>query len=160
MTLENFEAFEARLEEASNSSITIDVDPNWFNGSCIKTKDNDAVYLVMKGEKRHVPNPTTYNNLFKDWKSIHDGDKLGTIWNKIVDGIPTGDEITDDAILIKADNSDPIYLLTNNKKYWITDMKQFNDCNFKSGGQKSYPAIVINAIPSGENDVFKPTEMK
>lgn len=158
MNVKNFEALSNKFAGVDMSA-TIDIDPNWFNGSCIKTKDNDAVYLVMDGKKKHVPNPDTYNNLFKNWNQINDGGKLEKIWNKIVDSIPTGEAITDGAILIK-DESDPVYLLTNKKKYWITDPDQFNNCNFDWNKIKKYPTIVIDAIERGENDVFKPTEIQ
>lgn len=159
MNLKDFETLSNRFEKADVSA-KIDINPNWFNGSCIKIKNEAPVYLVMNGVKKHIPNPDTYNNLFKDWNQINDGGNLGAIWSKIVDSIPTGEPITNGAILIKADNSDPIYLLTNKKKYWISNPKQFSDCNFKSDGVKKYPAIVVDAISSGENDVFKPTEIQ
>jgi len=160
MNTENFEALMERMTAATTSSITIDVDPNWFNGSCIRASDQVNIYLVMKGEKRYIPNTSTYNNIFKDVSNVLDGGKYGPIWNKVVDSIPKGEDITNGAILIKADNSNPIYLLTNNKKYYITDPKQYADCNFKPGGQKTYPAVVIDAMPRGEDNVFKPTEVK
>ncbi len=158
MKPEVFEEFAKKIEAAGTSS-SIDFDPNIFNGSRIKTKDKDAIYLVMKGEKRYIPNPKTYTNLFKNDDGLLNGGGIGALWNKIVDTIPTGEAITDGAILIKSENSDPIYLLTNNKKYWITDPQQYSDCNFKPGGQKTYPAVVIDAIPKGENDAFKPAKV-
>lgn len=53
-----------------------------------------------------------------------------------------------------------MYLLTNKKKYKITDPAQFDNCNLGRGNVKKYPAIVIDAIECGENDVLNPTKIQ
>jgi hypothetical protein len=38
-----------------------------LNGARVKHPLYSSVYLIDRGQKRGIPNPGTYNNLFKDW---------------------------------------------------------------------------------------------
>ena len=84
--------------------------------------------------------------------------KAGPVWKAVVDSIPNGDALTSGALLIKSKTSDPVYLLTNNKKYYVNNPDEFNSCNFDLNKISSYPQIVIDAIPEGEKNVFVPAD--
>lgn len=134
-----------------NTDASININPDFFNGSCLQVEGHDEVYIVMSGKKRHIPNKDTYNGIFLNWnKIIKITGKAGPIWKAVVDSIPNGDALTSGALLIKSKTSDPVYLLTNNKKYYVNNPAEFNSCNFDWNKISSYPQIVIDAIPEGK----------
>lgn len=51
---------------------------------------------------------------------------------------------------LQVEGHDEVYLLTNNKKYYVNNPAEFNSCNFDWNKISSYPQIVIDAIPEGK----------
>ncbi|WP_417084116.1 hypothetical protein [Evtepia gabavorous] len=154
MDQQGFERTVKKSADQIGASATIDVNFSDYNGWCIKTEKSDAVYFVMGGEKRYIPNMDTLNGLFSG-QNIHDGTSLvGSLWTRLVEAMPSGDDITDGAQLIQSVDSDTVFLLTNGKKYGITSPQQFEACNFGWKKIHKYPAIIIDAIPNGGNDAF------
>lgn len=155
MGQQTFENTVRKVAERTAASASITIDFNDYNGWCIKTASSDNIYLVMNGEKRLIPNMGTFNGIFAS-SNIHDGTSLiGSLWTRLVNEMPTGDNITDGAQLIKSDDSAAVFLLTSGRKYGITSPEQFNSCNFDWKKIHSYPAIVVNAIPAGGNTAFQ-----
>lgn len=149
-----FERTVKKAAEQTGTSTTIVVDFNDYNGWCIKTDASDTVYLVMKGEKRRIPNEDTFNGLFASWKIQNGTSLIGSLWTRLVDEMPSGGTITNDAELIKSTDSDAVFLLTNGKKYGITSPEQFESCNFSWKKIHVYPPIILDSIPNGGNDAF------
>lgn len=128
-----------------------------FNGSCLKRNDEAAIYLVMDGKKCHIPNVPTLLNLYKDGSHVLSGGTLGRILEFVIPKMENGAEISDGALLIKSDSSDAVFLLTNNRKYGITSMEQFNSCHFDAEKIRIFPNVIIEAIPNGDNCSFDST---
>lgn len=41
-----------------------------LNGQRVKVPGNGAVFLIMDGYRRWIPNPATYDSLFRNWSGI------------------------------------------------------------------------------------------
>jgi hypothetical protein len=107
--------------------------------------DSLAVYLVLIGELRWIPDPTTYNNLFSGW-DVHPNDYL-------VNNMPMGVPFTSGAVLATSPGGagTPIYVVTNGQKLWIPSQAVFTQFHFNSPAVVTVPDIIINFIPQGLN---------
>jgi hypothetical protein len=112
-----------------------------LNGVRVKAPNNPMVYLVDQGYKRWIPNPSTYNNLFRDWTTI--------VVDIDVDAIPTGAQISDGAILARAVNTAPVYLIDQGVKRWIVSPAAMDKYDFDWGKIKVVDSVVIDALPRG-----------
>jgi len=72
-----------------------------LDGLRIRMPGNDAVYLMDKGKKRHIPNPAVYNELFRNWDNIH----------LDLDKIDTGAPLPETAILFRCVDDPKVFLL-------------------------------------------------
>lgn len=138
------------MEKLAAASATDSIDPSVCNGALFA--QDTAVYFVLEGKACHVPNPETYNNLFRNWDVI--GGKnisasLKPLWDAMISQIPKGPEMTNGALLIKGDASDAVYLLTNGVKHWISSPAVMDYCAFEWKKVKLLPLVVVEAIPSG-----------
>ncbi|MFE3644776.1 hypothetical protein ACFXOM_28010 [Streptomyces sp. NPDC059169] len=112
-----------------------------LNGLRIKDISGPAIYLVLDGKRRHVPNPETYNNLFRDWNGIQ----------HVVDAaaIDNGDPLSDGAFLGKAPNAPEVYLVSNGVKRWITSPAAMDKYHFAWNRIASISPVALHAIPTG-----------
>jgi hypothetical protein len=111
--------------------------------ACLRVKSPATahVYLIDPwGFKRWIPNASTYENLFYGWNGIH----VDLNVNDISDGAP----LSDDAHLAKATDSQPVYLLSNGCKSWISSPGVMTNCNFDWQKIRTYAPVVINSIPN------------
>src|ERR1700732_1131 len=82
-------------------------------GLRLKSPTGPQVYLIdPEGYRRWIPNPTTYNHLFRDWNGIITD--INTI--EIAEAAP----LTDGAVLAVGAGTGPVYLVSNGMKRWIT----------------------------------------
>lgn len=106
--------------------------------------ENQPVYLILEGTRRHIPNPATYDNLFIDWSGIYIAVDL--------DQIPEGDPLSDGAILAQAaprpgeEFPAPVHLITNGKKWFAAQPKRYH---FDPRKARLVPPVVMDLIPSG-----------
>lgn len=99
------------------------------------------VYLVNpEGYLQLIPNPQTYNNLFRDWNNIIKADLIN---------IAVGSPLTDGAVLAKADNSGAIYLVSNGMKRWINSAATMDKYYFNWDTVLTVPHVLVDFIPSG-----------
>lgn len=143
------------------NSVSADIPMKFFNGCCLRKNGDDKIYLVMNAKKCYIPTASTFFNLFNDDHHVlHADGTAGQMLDFIIDEMETGESITEGSLLIRPISDAPVYLLTNNKKYWITSQEQFDACHFSWDKVKEYPHIIIDAIPSGNNDAFDNTAKK
>lgn len=99
------------------------------------------VYLVNpEGFLQLIPNPQTYNNLFRDWNNIVKADLIG---------IAMGNPLTDGAVLAKADNSDAVFIVTNGVKRWITSAASMDKYYFSWNAIVTAPHVLVDFVPTG-----------
>ena len=101
------------------------------------------IYLVNpEGYLQWIPNPATYNNLFKDWNGVIKTDTAS---------LPIGSSLSDGAVLAKGNASGAVYLISNGLKRWITSPSAFDKYYFNWNHIYVVPQILINSIPTGAN---------
>lgn len=114
-----------------------------LNGLRVKLPNRPEIYLIDRGYRRWIPNPATYNNLFRDWN--------GVVVDINIDEIPLGASITSGAILARADGFAPVYLIDQGMKRWITSPAIMDQYYFAWNRVYVLPPATINSIPSGPN---------
>lgn len=122
---------------------------NWtphpaLDGKRVKDPDRPEIFFVWgDGYKCHIPNPTTYNNLFNTWSGVMklDPDELAQI--------APGPPLTSGAILARAKDTAPVFLVTNGKKHHIKNPSVMGYCSFNWNAVVIVPPIMLDAIPTG-----------
>lgn len=111
-------------------------------GILLKADAAAEVYLVQLGSRHHIPNSDVYFALFPAW------DKITVKSQEEVNAIPLGIPLSLDACLIKADDSDPVYLSTNGVKSHIQSVEDFNKVGFDWNKIKVMSPAKVDAIPT------------
>lgn len=107
--------------------------------------ENQPVYLILEGTRRHIPNPATYDNLFIDWSGIYVAIDI--------DQLPEGPALTDGALLANAaprpgeEFPGPVHLITNGKKWWVTSLATRYHFDMKKS--RLVPPVFMDFLPSG-----------
>lgn len=114
-----------------------------LNGLRVKSPAAPHVYLIDRGVRRHIPDPPTYDNLFRSWNGI--------IVDINISDITLGLPITPGAVLAKASNHPAIYLIDHSQKRWIVSPPVFDKYYFAWNRVVVVPPVVINSIPTGSN---------
>jgi hypothetical protein len=113
-----------------------------LNGLRLGHPVTGAIYLIDEGYRRHIPNPETYNNLFRDWNDI--------IWDPYVNDIPELAPLSHGSILAQTNGTAPIYLISNGVKRWISSPYIMDRYYFNWGKVVVLnQPILLNSIPSG-----------
>jgi hypothetical protein len=100
-----------------------------------------AIYLMICGELRHIPNPATYNALFRDWNGIA---PLGNLA-----GQRQGPPLTDGAHLAMGTPDGKIFMIVDWTKRWIESPAAMDRYQFKWAAVRTYPADQLAALPDG-----------
>jgi hypothetical protein len=88
--------------------------------------DTGEIFLYYEGECHHIPNPTTFNKLFKNWNT--EPLEPWILGSQVYECRRVYD-IDPNAMLVKFTNSDRVYFL-NRELRWIADPETFEKCNF------------------------------
>jgi hypothetical protein len=113
-------------------------------GVRMKLPNDPAIYLIdPDGYRRWIPDPETYNNMFRNWD--------GVIVDIDVNDIAVASQLSHGALLIKASSSAPVYLLSNGIKRWITAPEVMDKYYFSWDRIYQMPPAVVDAIPRGLN---------
>jgi hypothetical protein len=116
------------------------------NGTRLRVAGTDATYVVINNVLRYIPSRETYDNLFEDWGNV--------IYIPAGRPYPTGPDISAEASIVGATDDAPpadkkTYLLTNDKKLWITSAQVFARYGFDWKKLRKLTTGQLNAIPSG-----------
>ncbi|GAA3028639.1 hypothetical protein GCM10020000_01440 [Streptomyces olivoverticillatus] len=114
-----------------------------LNGLRVKGINGPEIYLILDGRRHWIPNPATYNNLFRDWNGIQ------TIVDP--DSIDNGGQLSDGAFLGKSPNAPEVYLISNGVKRWITSPAAMDKYYFNWNRIKYVEPVALQAIPQGGN---------
>ncbi|MEU5977771.1 hypothetical protein [Streptomyces sp. NPDC047315] len=116
-------------------------DWNSLNGYRLRQVGTQAIFVVIDGKRRWVPDMSTYNNLFGTM-NIHE----------VVDlyRIPDGGPLSSGAFLATAPSSDTVWLISNGLKRGITG-PAFAKYEFDWSKIEMLRDVVLNAIPQGPN---------
>ena len=112
-----------------------------LNGFRLANPANGMVFLVDRGYIRHIPNPPTYNNLFRSWDGI-------IVDINVVD-IPRAPSITDGALLAKAVGHGPVYLVDRGQKRHVASPAVMDKYHFSWDRINNVPLILLDSMPDG-----------
>jgi hypothetical protein len=116
--------------------------PGQVEGARVRQAGTVQIYLIDDaGSKRYIPDPTTYNNLFRDWNGIQDVAD--------VSGIATGPAITSGAYLAWDVAGDPVYLVTNGQKRQVGSPAVMDKFYFNWNAIRQVPQSTLDALPTG-----------
>jgi hypothetical protein len=118
------------------------VDWKQYDGLRVAAHTTSAICLVMWGELHWIPDPATFNSLFKDWSGIINSDY-------IVDNMPKGLALAAGSFIAISGASPAWYFVTLGKKLHIPDPATVNRFNFRS--PISLPHLALDYIPTGPN---------
>jgi hypothetical protein len=112
-----------------------------LNGLRVKLPNQATIWLIMDGYRHGIPNPATYNNLFRDWNGI-------VIDINVVE-IPEVAPISNGALLAKSNTSAAVYLVTNGVKRWVTSPAAMDKYYFAWNRIVTVPFVLVDFIPTG-----------
>lgn len=118
------------------------VDWTQYDGLRVASHSSGAIYLVMWGQLHWIPNPPTFNTVFKDWSGIVNSDY-------IVDNMPRGPALAVDSLIAIGAGSPAQYLVTFGKKLWIPNPATVAKFNFHA--PVTIPHLVLDYVPTGPN---------
>ncbi len=111
-------------------------------GLRLKAPNNPAVYVVdPQGFLRWIPDPATYNNLFRDWNSI--------ITDVDLVDISMGPQLTNGAILAQGSGEPAVFLISNGTKQWITSPAAMDKYDLNWNTVVQVPHVLVDSIPTG-----------
>ncbi len=122
------------------------------NGCRVKTRNNDAIYLIDQGKKRHIHDPETYISLFGGFDQARLVDSL--------DDIQTGVEIIKRTTGLIISNDRPggpqIYLMDNGYKRMVlgTNTKASYGYGFGAGQIANVPWGQASEYPDGAEIIW------
>jgi hypothetical protein len=109
------------------------------DGMRIGQQSNGAIYLVIDGKLRWIPNQTTYNNLYSS--------ATGPSFPSVAQ-YPIGSQLTDGAYLANVPGQPEIYLVVDGTKRWINSLQALGRYGF-NGTPRQLNASQMAAIPNG-----------
>jgi hypothetical protein len=116
--------------------------PVMYEGMVARVPTNGAIYVMLDGVMRHIPNPEVLIRMYDYWQGWTSVDSIG--------GYPAGTPISMDAYLLKGDGgSDAVYLWVDGAKRLIVNMVVFNRFNFNAQRIQTVPQAQVDAMPEG-----------
>ncbi|MFI9721152.1 hypothetical protein ACIHFE_16110 [Streptomyces sp. NPDC052396] len=112
-----------------------------LNGLRVTGINGGKVYLILDGKRRWIPNPATYDQLFRGWDGIR--------YAVDVEGITDGGQLSDGAFLAKAPDGPQVYLVTNGQKRWITSPAAMDKYYFDWRKIVSVSSVALRGFPTG-----------
>jgi len=111
-----------------------------LDGLRLQLPGDPAIYLMDAGKKRHIPNPPTYNNLFRDWN--------GVVPDPDLNSIDTGTEISNGAVLAQAFGDAAVYLIDGGQKRHIGNPATMDRYYLNWNTIQHVAPIIIASIPN------------
>jgi hypothetical protein len=129
-----------RLPTLKDRTATVQSRPD-LAGLRVKAPNAAPIYLIdPEGYRRWIPDPTTYNNLFRDWN--------GVVVALDVASIPERPALSHGAVLVRGDGQAPVYLVSNGVKRWITSPAAMDKYYFSWDRIQVLPPVVVDSIPT------------
>lgn len=100
------------------------------------------IYIIMNGGyRRHIPDPTTYNNLFRSWGGI--------VVDNDIDEIPETRALQSGAVLIRGHQTPHVYMIDHGHKRHVTSPAAMDKYHFSWDRVNVIPQSSVDAIPEG-----------
>ncbi|QNA83640.1 hypothetical protein G4G27_06235 [Sphingomonas sp. So64.6b] len=125
--------------KVAQATLTDAVDWKQYDGMRIVKSTASSIYLVMWGQLHWIPDPGTFNSVFRDWNGIVTSDYL-------TNSIPMGTALSDLSFIGISGGSPAQYLVSMNAKHLIPTPAVANAFNFHS--PVKVPVLALQYIPS------------
>ncbi len=112
-----------------------------LDGLRVQLPGDTAIYLMDAGRKRHIPDPATYNNLFRDWNGI--------VQDTDITEIETGSPISSGAVLAQAYGDSAVYLIDAGQKRHIASPATMDRYYLAWNRIHHVAPSIVAAIPAG-----------
>jgi hypothetical protein len=115
-----------------------------LDGLHVKHPDRPEVYLMERGERRHIPVEETYESLFCDDDRVCVDSRF--------EEVPFGVPLSPGAVLAKAWDAEAVYLISNGQKRWVSEatMERYG---FSGDNIHEVAPILLQSIPDGPDMV-------
>lgn len=120
-----------------------------LDGLRMQMPGDPAIYLIDAGKKRHVPDPATYNNLFRDWN--------GVVQDPHLDAIDTGLPLSHGAVLAQAYGDAAVYLIDRGEKRHVASPATMDRYYFAWDKIQHVAPAFLQSIPTGATIVWPET---
>lgn len=110
------------------------------NGSLTSCHNSSSIYLVQRGYRHLIPNAKVYNALFVSHHLVH------FIRKSQLDSIPLGIPLSENTCLIRGNNTDSVYLYSNEAKSHIRSQEDFDHAGFDWGKIQNLPQEEVDNI--------------
>jgi hypothetical protein len=112
-----------------------------LNGYRLKAPGDPKIFLVDQGYRRWIPDPATYNNLFRDWNGI--------VQDPLIYDVPEGLPIASGSVLARGSGTAPVYFVEPGSKRWIANPHTMDVYYFSWGMVYVIPPVLLAGIPDG-----------
>lgn len=131
---------EAQKKKAKSNNLRRDL-----NGQLLKAPNNNAIYWIDEGKRRHIKSPAVLNSIFVTKNVTNYPD---------INLVPNGEPITSKNMLVRCKSnysklSGYVYLMDKGKKRHITSGSVFNKNSFNWSCIKEQDCTIISTIPTG-----------
>jgi hypothetical protein len=115
--------------------------PVMSEGMVAREPTTGAIYVMLDGVMRHIPNMDVMTRLYGTWQG----------WTPVqtIMGYPTGTPISLDSYLLKGDGSPNIHLWVDGARRWIVSTDVFRRFNFNAQNVQVLPQAQVDAMPEG-----------
>jgi hypothetical protein len=111
-----------------------------LHGRRLQSPGSPAVYLILDGKRYFIPDAATYSNLFRHWDGIEAFD---------LSAISQGGTLSTYAKLARSAEEPVVYLITNDRKHWITSPQAMEYYNFDWNKIVYLPRPVLDSLARG-----------
>ena len=112
-----------------------------LNGLRFQEPGQVAIYLIDgEGQKRHIPDPPTYDALFRTWEGVQQNVPLSEV--------DLGVTITPGAVLAMGKARPEVYLIDHGQKRHVVNPASMDKYHFR-WPTTEIDQIILDSIPSG-----------
>ena len=112
-----------------------------LNGLRVKIPGQPHIYLVDRGQRRWIPNPETYDRLFRNWEGIQESGFYALV--------EVGPQISAEAQLVRGAGRPEVFLIEPYSKRWISSPAAMDRYYFKWENVWLVPRFMLDPIATG-----------
>jgi hypothetical protein len=113
-----------------------------LDGVRCKFTNRPHIYVIMDGGyRRHIPDPDTYNNLFRSWGGI--------VVDNDIDEISETRALQSGAVLVRGHLTPHVYLVDHGQKRHVTSPAAMDKYQFNWSRVYVIPQSTVDAMPTG-----------
>jgi hypothetical protein len=116
-------------------------------GGLIRLYGEDAVYVIQRGRKHHIPDADTLNVLGYRWDQVRDVNEY--LFDSVPTGAPIPSTLLSEGGLIRLYGEDAVYVIQRGTKRHIPDVHTFNALGYRWDQVRDVNEYMFNSVPTG-----------